>query len=121
MTKKEIKINNKLIAEFLNYRYNGEWVEYLGKNGTWIEGYSINGDYDYPLWEPNKNWNQLMIVVENIEKEDYGFKMCRKVVEIYIDSTKETIIKTKESCRIDSLYKAIIEFINNGKNEHTTS
>jgi hypothetical protein len=57
------------------------------------------------------DFNWAMKVVHKIEKMDYGFKMCRKVVEIYIDSTKEVIIRTKESCRIDSLFKAIVEFV----------
>lgn len=59
----------------------------------------------------DNDYGQLMEVVEKIEKMDYGFKMCRKVVEVYIDSTKEVILKTKESCRFESLYKSVFEFV----------
>jgi hypothetical protein len=59
----------------------------------------------------HSSWDWLMPVVEKIEKMDYGFKMCRKVVEVYVDSTKEVILKTKESCRFESLFKAVVEFI----------
>ena len=45
------------------------------------------------------------------EKGNYGFKMCRKVVEVYLDDTKIVIIKTKESDRFKSLYKAVLSFI----------
>lgn len=65
----------------------------------------------------------LMPLVEEIEQGDFGFKMCRKRVEVYIDSTKETIVSVKEDCRINSLFKAIVEFIKwqNKKNEQQIS
>ncbi len=52
-----------------------------------------------------------MPVVEKIEKDNYGFKMCRKVVEVYVDSTKVVLIHKKEKSRIESLYAAVIDFI----------
>lgn len=56
--------------------------------------------------------HELMIsVVEKIEKEDYGFKMCRKRVEIYIDSTKETIFEVKMGSRTESLFHALVWFV----------
>lgn len=58
-----------------------------------------------------KSWDKLMPVIEKIETMDYGFKMCRKVVEVYVDSTKEVIIKRKESSRIESLWTATVDFI----------
>ena len=105
---KEIIENNKLIADFMN-------SEAMFLN-TAINPYGAyhrmkSGHQGYEPLKYHKEWNWLMPVVEKIETMDYGIKMCRKVVEIYIDSTKENIIKTKESCRIDSLYEAIIEFI----------
>ena len=59
----------------------------------------------------NERWDWIMPVVEHIEKGDFGFKMCRKVVEVYRDSTKEVLIKTKEASRIQSLFKAVVEFV----------
>lgn len=56
-------------------------------------------------------WAFLMYVVEKIEKLDYGFKMCRKVVEVYIDSTKEIILHVKKSSREESLVEAIVQFL----------
>lgn len=57
------------------------------------------------------SFDKLMKVVEYVERKDFGFKMCRKVVEIYIDSTKQTILHIKEDSRFNSLLKAITSFI----------
>jgi len=110
MTKEPITENDRLIAEFMGLRIDS----FPDKSDWWFVDAPNNFDSIYhneneSLFSSDYNW--LMPVVEKIEKMDYGFKMCRKVVEVYIDSTKETIIKTKESCRIDSLYKAVVEFI----------
>lgn len=58
------------------------------------------------------DWNHIQSVVEKIETMDYGIKMCRKVVEIYVDSTKEQLFHVKKANRKESLKKAIILFIN---------
>lgn len=39
---------------------------------------------------------------------DIGFKICRKVVEIYTDTTKEVLVKFKESSKYESLERALI-------------
>jgi len=99
---------NKLIAEFMQ-------IPKCDRCGDLDCGqYKFGvGNYWHPKYmQYSRSWDWLMPVVEKIETMDYGFKICRKVVEIYIDSTKEVIIKKKESCKIDSLYKAVIEFIN---------
>ena len=56
-------------------------------------------------------WGLLMTAVVEIEKKDFGFKICRKVVEIYRDSTKEELFRFKEQSKYESLFKAVIEFI----------
>lgn len=98
----------KLIAEFrglvLNTKDFPKTPYYEDSNKKFI-GYPDSLTYFTSSWEI------LMEVVEKIESMDYGFKMCRKVVEVYIDSTKEVIIKTKEKSRKESLFKAVVEFI----------
>jgi hypothetical protein len=102
MSNEEVEAGNRLIAEFMGTK--------IGE-----DKYSWRPGCVEPLQEHHlayhKQWGWLMPVVEKIEKEDFGFKMCRKVVEVYCDSTKEIILKTKESCRLDSLYKAVVQFI----------
>lgn len=122
MTPEEIKAGNILIQEFMGWklestpselcgtiyqftRYdNGEVIDehWGGDSWSWKENDTMHYD---------SNFNLLIGVVEKIEKDNYGFKMCRKVVEVYFDDTKEVILKTKEDCRLNSLYKAVIEFI----------
>lgn len=57
------------------------------------------------------DWNTIMPIVEKIEQGNYGFKMCRKVVEVYYDDTKEIILKVKKTSRLESLVYAVIDFI----------
>lgn len=71
--------------------------------------YNINHSFEGLRY--HGDWNWLMPVVEKIEKKNYGFKICRKVVEIYIDDSKETIIHVKEESKSQSLFKAIVEFL----------
>lgn len=79
-------------------------IPYINPQGGINSGFLKDSKY-------HSDWNWAMAVVEKVEKMDFGFKMCRKVVEVYIDSTKEVIIKTKESCRKESLFKALVEFV----------
>lgn len=102
----EILEGNKLILEF-----DGWTIEPgMEKHGNpfYNKGFAMVSVSQSEFYT---SWDWLMPVVEKIEKMDYGFKMCRKVVEVYIDSTKEVIIKTKESCRLESLYTAVVQFI----------
>lgn len=59
----------------------------------------------------HSSWDWLIPVIEKIETENYGFKMCRKVVEVYFDDTKQEMIKVKLSSRMESAYKAVTSFI----------
>jgi len=98
---KEIQGNNILIAKFLSWEYLDAPFD-----DWYVNKVKLNSDLKF-----NSSFEWLMPVVEKIEKDNYGFKMCRKVVEIYYDDTKEVILKTKESCRLDSLYLAVVQFI----------
>lgn len=110
MTKEQIVLGNIEIAAFMGLesfedsRYGILYPDPTSKLNASVLGHS-GLKYD-------TSFDWLMPVVEKIETMDYGFKMCRKVVEVYIDSTKEVIIKTKEANRMESLYKAVIQFIN---------
>ncbi len=110
MDKEEIIKGNKLIAFFMNGTVDPD-------SSVWIINvkglpFSSGMSFHQEQGEYHSSWDWLMPVVEKIEKENYGFKMCRKVVEIYFDDTKAVIIKEKKSCRLESLYHAVIAFIN---------
>lgn len=108
MTKEEIIGGNKIIAEFMTGK------PYISNSGIYVnrEVFNISPrEYLTDTLAYHASWDWLMPVIEKIEKGNYGVKMCRKVVEIYFDDSKEVILKTKESCRLDSLHKAVVEFI----------
>lgn len=100
MTKKE-REGNIVIANFLCLQYNNDWLNPFDRNNIlpWFD------------LEFHSSYHWLLYAVEKIEKKNYGFKMCRKVVEIYCDDSKNIILKIKEKNRIESLFKAIVEFI----------
>ena len=106
MENKKILESNLLIAVFMGWKIDNSFPD---KDRVYR---SPSNDIELTTtFKFDSDWKLLMDVVETIEKMDYGFKMCRKVVEVYVDSTKEVILKTKESCRMESLYKAVVEFI----------
>src|SRR5690348_15911171 len=105
---------NKLIAEFMGYtyfphnhpelegKYPSGWKTHV-KAQQMLKFNQFTG-YKYLCRNHNQlayhlNWSWIMPVIEKIEQGNYGFKMCRKVVEIYYDDTKELILKTKEGSR----------------------
>lgn len=102
MTPKETVENNKLIAEFMG-------VKTQDKGPFCYQVYDQQWAAEGLRYHSSFNW--LMDVVEKIEEGNYGFKTCRKVVEVYFDDTKEIILKTKENCRLNSLHKAVVEFV----------
>ena len=58
--------NNKILAEYLGYEVS------LITNVMWVisphdEGF--DDDLEQINWKPNKDWNQLMLVVEGIRNE----------------------------------------------------
>ena len=121
-TKEQILHGDKLICEFLGGKIEEVWVvnrisEYAWKGKVaheWRKNklkISIGEAILVGQLEFNKSHDWLMEVVDKIETMDYGFKLCRKVAEVYIDSTKETIIHVKEDSRLNSLYAAVVQFI----------
>lgn len=100
---------NKLIAEFM------ELKRYWDGRYGWIYPNPVQGERGSVLGDKglkyHSSWEWLMPVIEKIEKANYGFKMCRKVVEIYFDDSKEVILTVKENSRLNSLHKAVVEFI----------
>lgn len=114
MTREEILAGNKLIAEFQGWKFEwkDQWHGSFEGSDRWL---ITQKEFEILLergFDFHKSWDKLMSVVEKIEKENYGIKICRRKVEVYIDSTKETIIEAKEKCKMDSLYVGIIKFLN---------
>jgi hypothetical protein len=91
MEQKEVIEGNELIRQFM--------------------GRGVAHDPRDNIYHYHDSWDWLMPVVEKIEQGNYGIKMYRKVVEIYFDDTKAIILRTKEKSRLESLYKAVVEFM----------
>lgn len=105
MEQQQILEGNRLIMESVFAQdHHKKWMEKLIK----FEG---NPDVAFEEARYHDRWDWIMPIVEKIERGNYGFKMCRKVVEIYWDDSKELILKRKEKSRIESLWIAIVDFI----------
>jgi hypothetical protein len=120
LTQEEIFENNKLFLAFMGFEpeYSGEWFiqKDTSRPQDMVHRSQLSSAVCY-----HSDWTWLMTVVEKIEKEDYGIKMCRKVVEIYRDSTKEVLFHVKEKSRKESLYKALCIFIEWYNNQNKKS
>ena len=100
----ETKNETKMIAKFMGLK--------LREYGTLFYVCDEDAYVDLmeaiPYW-PHKNWNDLMPVVEKIEK-DTKFKV--EIESIYCDVTdKYTSFEGREGTKLSSTYKAIVEFI----------
>lgn len=96
----DTKEYNKIILKFMNVTIRD------GREETKYAKFSLK-EVKY-----HRSYSSLMNVVEFIETKNIGIKICRKVVEVYLDSTKDIIIRRKEGCKLESLYLAIVDFIN---------
>lgn len=105
MTEKE---SIKLLADFMGIEVK-EYGSILGTAQPFSD-YWWNPER-HELYEPNIRWGHIMPIVEKIETMDYGFKMCRKVVEVYIDSSKEVLYTVKKDSRINSLFEVVVKFV----------
>jgi len=114
--------NSKICNEIHHSDLNAKPVP-LSKEDQFIkEGKELINEFVFGKKEsklPYDKSHDLMIpVIEKIEKEDYGFKMCRKRVEIYIDSTKEVIFEIKMKSRTESLFHALVWFLKYYNDKH---
>ena len=106
---------NKLLAEYL-----GWYIRKGSKDTYWINlndklnTKSNMGDVDN--WQPNKDWNQLMMVVEKIEEEP-------EVQEVQIfkttcnicDKIDDLVHTNRAMPRIEAVYNACVEYIKQSK------
>lgn len=102
---------NEKIAKFLGWEKEEKILEEQGSHGNhdkWYKDCHKVCDFELKF---HYNWAALMAVVLEIEKLDYGVKICRHVVEIYRDSTKENIIRAKEKSKFTSIYYAVCQFV----------
>lgn len=138
---KEIVKKNKLIAEFMgfNYRcssesldshYNSHYIQRMNEDGTpYQEDGTLNKDVlVYNMWNPHREWSDLMPIVEKIESLDHDpmlkfkYKVNIRCDQCSIDEYNyhyghNGIIKTllvnviNKGDKLKATYEAIVEFI----------
>ena len=93
--------DNKLLAEYVGYiytKFKGLRDCVRDKDGTWID------------WNPDSDWNDLMMVVEKILKE------LSEVIDWKERDQKEEDFKARlGTAKIDWIYNACIEYIKSKK------
>lgn len=104
--------NNKLLAEYLGLRIKIVKTKFKTKNSLMV--LNVNDDEVFE-WEPNTDWNQLMMVVEKIEKKATVIidrdDCTIHVLDDYGD-VEDAIYKI-ESPKIEAVYNACVEFVKN--------
>ena len=89
-----------------------QWMPFKRYGLSYFDGkvfkpHNVNLRRHAPCRDYENDMSLLMEIVCKAEEGDIGFKMCRKVVEIYKDSTKEMIVKIKGRSRQEALYEAV--------------
>jgi len=112
--------DNRLLAEYLvlphmEVKQSKTYGEYV----TYADGQYKN------VWRPDQDWNQLMMVVEKIEKDDEVsvqiFKTTCNVCDEFaydhftLNDKIDNIIHLQASSRKEAVYNACVEYIKNRK------
>lgn len=112
--------SNELICRFIGYEVSNmnEIVgETPGKKSKAVFGHptAINhggAAISLDSCKYHCSWDEIMFVVEVIEAMGYKFQICRKRVDIREDNKDQSLIlSVKEASKQQSVYKAVIEFI----------
>lgn len=100
--------SNKLIAEFMGYRYEtgvslgGSWSRFFKNGGTFEDS--------FPGAKYHTSWDWLMPVVEKIEKESgLAIVISGKIVNIAKGTGAFTL---KGETKIEAVYNGCLEYIN---------
>jgi len=108
--------DNELIAEFLGCKgtiSNLPQFGYMTTSGDWKDEFTPNE------LKFHKNWNWLMEVVEKIEGLNYSLEINKQEELDYqclITQKNNIIIQKFNQIKIQAVYQAVVEFINQFKN-----
>ncbi|MBA7527662.1 hypothetical protein ES705_19840 [subsurface metagenome] len=101
--------DNKLLAEYLGFEmcYAHGLIQDLKSRQIYRTESTLA--YNYPYWQPNKDWNQLMMVVEKIEETGVCgiFSNLCSISEVKSDID----IKQCADTKIEAVYNACVEYI----------
>jgi len=113
--------NNKLLAEYLGKKVK----EFMWKDLTILVPEDCdpitNWGVDFEIWQPDKDWNQLMMVVDKIEKDGFTWRMEHRKkyannkdissFAIWEDEDENPIVNKHEWQRIEAVYNACVEYL----------
>ena len=103
--------DNKLLADYL-----GEKVkEFTWKETTYLIAEHIDPIcdpfFDFRIWCPNTNWNQLMRIVEKVEREVLTVGIDRNYCLIVSKKGEWKPIHIQESTKIEAVYTACVKYV----------
>jgi hypothetical protein len=117
--------NDKLIAEFMEFKVDEESKNYLvpmrlaeiGNHSEWADSEFID-EIGYYLLSENQlcfsfDWNWLMQVVDKIES--LGYELFIETFEVRIEKHRETLFrqhtKVSNQTKIEAVYNACVSFV----------
>jgi hypothetical protein len=114
-------MGNKLILEFLNTDVNNDGTYELPQFGTIRPNGDFKSGFTAEQTKFNKDWDWLMSVVGKIEATKDEENNGNYYVEIYTSSCiifsngdyVNEIVSTSADTKIEAVYQAVVEFINN--------
>jgi hypothetical protein len=102
--------NNKLIAEFMEFKIQADPKErWFGQYFT-TPNEAWSNRIELLLFDTD--WNWLMPVIRKIEELGNDVLITTNYIQIAFDEGEQFIVIDDLNIKIDSVYKAVIEFIN---------
>jgi hypothetical protein len=116
MNPKDIYSRNiDYVAERCNFRLS-KFINVPTREFNGVCFLAFEGSITKDLWNPERDWNQLMMIIDEIEKiEGVKVNIIGQSCEILKSNKDETISVCKHvgGSRLDSVYRCCADFVNN--------
>jgi len=103
------------VAERCNYRIS-KFINVPTKEFNGVCFIAFEGSITKELWNPERDWNQLMLVIDEIEKiEGVSLNIIGTTCEILKKDGTDSVSLCKHDggSRLDSVYRCCVDFVNN--------
>lgn len=114
MQEQEIIDGNKLIAEFLCFKYRNQakyWGRYPLDDNSFL---SLKGEVEMHSLKFHSSWDWLMPVVEKIESLNFTtsiYHLPKTLNTVKILSGGADVVGVNGETKIEAIYKTVVEFI----------
>lgn len=108
MDRNNAALNNELIAKYCGFK----WVKNV-EGVVYVSSHFIPNPHQKDLWEPEYDYNQLMFVYDEIEKEyEWDLYACgQHGFQVQIRKNNMNIVVQDDMDKHECLYLALVELL----------